>query len=128
MTKQSKSGLVDLEGKPITSKEKKTEGANDFPEDLKLPEADFIQHIVSMITAAKTYLGIQVLPDKAPMKPHKEMAKYHIDMIEVIQNKCKGNLSEQENQLLEQALYELRRLFINVFSSDKANNGGKEND
>jgi hypothetical protein len=40
------------------------------------------------------------------------VAKQEIDMIEMLQEKTKGNLSPQEEKLMEQVLYELHVRFV----------------
>ena len=41
-----------------------------------------------------------------------EMGKYNIDMLGVIQEKTKDNLSDQESKLLEDTLHQLRMTFV----------------
>ena len=41
-----------------------------------------------------------------------EKAKLQIDMLELIRVRTRGNLSPQEESLLEQVLYQLRMLYV----------------
>jgi hypothetical protein len=41
-----------------------------------------------------------------------EQARIQIDMLDVLRVKCRGNLSSQEEGLLERVLYELRMLYV----------------
>jgi len=50
---------------------------------------------------------------KAPPKDL-EMAKFNIDMIGVIEEKTKGNLSDDEAALLKNTLQQLRMTFVKV--------------
>ncbi|MCH7592331.1 MAG: DUF1844 domain-containing protein, partial [Planctomycetes bacterium] len=50
--------------------------------------------------------------DRIP--PNPEAAKFHIDLLEVLQEKTKGNLSDEETKVLDSVLYELRMHFVQV--------------
>jgi hypothetical protein len=52
-----------------------------------------------------------------------EGARHSIDMLAVIQEKTRGNLSAREQQLLDQALYELRVAYVALASGQPS--GGK---
>jgi len=41
-----------------------------------------------------------------------EMAKHNIDLLEMLQEKTKGNLSADETQLLNHLLFQLRMTFV----------------
>ena len=43
-----------------------------------------------------------------------DLARHHIDMLSVIEEKTKGNLSDEETQMLTQTLYELRQRYIQL--------------
>jgi hypothetical protein len=44
------------------------------------------------------------------------MAKHQIDILGVIEDKTKGNLSDEEKHLLDAALYETRMRYVSVAS------------
>ena len=44
----------------------------------------------------------------------------HIDMLSVIDEKTKGNLSEEETRLLAGSLYELRQRYIQLVEASRA--------
>ena len=48
-----------------------------------------------------------------------EQARFSIDMLEMIQNRTKNNLSENEKKFLEHTLFELRMNFMDEMSKDK---------
>ncbi len=118
------SGLTDKFGNPIESEQPKK--SEEVAEDLKLPEASLINHIVSLLTAARTYLGIKSHPEQPEPQKHKGLAKYHIDTLEVLKEKCAGNLNPEEEQFFEQSIYELKSLFIRTFSQSEKNNDEKK--
>ncbi|NLT77296.1 MAG: DUF1844 domain-containing protein, partial [Planctomycetes bacterium] len=43
-----------------------------------------------------------------------EMARYNIDMLEVLEAKTKGNLTAEEAQVLKNTLSELRMGFVQI--------------
>ena len=45
-----------------------------------------------------------------------DAAKRSLDMLGVLDDKCKGNLSDVEQKLLDTALYESRNRFVSVAS------------
>jgi hypothetical protein len=45
---------------------------------------------------------------------HLDLARHHIDMLSVIEEKTKGNLSEEETSMITGTLYELRSRYIQL--------------
>jgi len=68
--------------------------------------------ISAMAQQALGFLG--EIPDPATGEPRvePEQARLQIDLIDLLRVKCRGNLSAQEESLLEQALYQLRMLYV----------------
>jgi hypothetical protein len=48
------------------------------------------------------------------------MARHHIDLLAMLQEKTHGNLSGEEERLLQQVLYDLRMRFIQLAEKVKA--------
>ena len=79
-----------------------------------LPEADFAGLVSMLATQAYYAMGlIQAEEGKQP-EPNFDIAKYNIDILGVIQEKTKGNLSEEEDKLMESTLHQLRMLFVQI--------------
>ena len=56
----------------------------------------------------------------AELKPKRsEMAQQNIDLLEILKEKTKGNLDQQESKLIENILYELRMAFLEVCRSQQ---------
>ena len=53
-------------------------------------------------------------PEGKVMPPDLNLAKYHIDMLEVIKEKTEGNLSSEETKMLAGVLHQLRMQFTAV--------------
>ncbi|MFQ5778267.1 MAG: DUF1844 domain-containing protein [Terriglobia bacterium] len=77
-------------------------------------QADFETLVVSLSTSALLQLGLVDDPKLGRVQPDLEAARHTIDMLSVIQEKTRGNLSAKETALLEQVLYELRMAFLHV--------------
>lgn len=77
-------------------------------------QADFETLVVSLSTSALLQLGLVDDPKLGRVQPDLEAARHTIDMLGVIQEKTRGNLSAKETALLEQVLYELRMTFLHV--------------
>lgn len=92
--------------------EKEREGKETHGRTGPLPTADFTG-LVSML-ATQAFFALGVIRSKKDEQPEVdlEMGKYNIDMLGVIQEKTKDNLSDQESKLLEDTLHQLRMTFV----------------
>lgn len=79
-----------------------------------LPQMDFSTLLHSFAISALYHLGIAPGPDGKPAAPDLTLAKQNIDILEVLGEKTQGNLTEEEGQLLEGILYEVRMRFVEV--------------
>jgi len=75
-------------------------------------QIDFSTFVFSLATGALINLGLA--PDPATKKTEKNLplAKQNIDLLGIMQEKTKGNLTTEENQLLESLLTETRMRFV----------------
>jgi hypothetical protein len=78
-----------------------------------LPQLDFSTFILSVIGSAYVHLGDAPNPDGGP-ELNLALARQDIDLLGILQEKTKGNLSGEEERLLDQALYDLRVRFLEV--------------
>lgn len=79
----------------------------------ELPPADFTSLVQTMLTQAGYYLGEYAGQDGEPMVDL-DGAKFQIDLLEVLEDKAKGNLSQSEQSMLDAALYELRSRYVSI--------------
>jgi len=77
----------------------------------KLPPADFNMLVTMFTTQALVALGMVPSPDGQTMK-QLPLAKHFIDLLSILQTKCKGNLTGHESNLLENSLHELRMAYV----------------
>ncbi len=80
----------------------------------EMPPANFETLLSTFITQCLFAMG--AIPDPQTGKPalHLDLARHHIDMLTVLEEKTKNNLSEDESKLLNGALYELRSRYVEV--------------
>lgn len=52
-----------------------------------------------------------------PMPPDLPLARFHIELLAMLEAKTKGNLEKEEEDFLRTALYELRMAFVQVSSA-----------
>ena len=83
-----------------------------------LPPASF-QFLVSMLfTQAMSFLGQIPDPESGQTRVDKAMARHTIDTLDVLTEKTRGNLTEDEDQMLREALHALRLAYVSVKSGD----------
>jgi hypothetical protein len=77
------------------------------------PPVDFGTFVLSLGSSAIMHLGEMVEEgDKA--QKDLPLAKHTIDILSMLQAKTKGNLSPQEDKLLESLLYDLRLRYVSA--------------
>lgn len=84
------------------------------------PEPDFSFFITTLALQASIALGKVPNPGTNKMEEDLIQARFLIDTLGMLREKTKGNLSKEEEGLLENILYELRMQYV-----DKAKGGPK---
>jgi hypothetical protein len=86
------------------------------PEDFEipLPPASFGFLVLSLRTQAEIQLGLVHFGEGEPPEPDLRLARHTIDLMAVLLEKTKGNLTLDEQRLLENSLTELRFRFVQV--------------
>ncbi len=88
------------------------DGKGKWSDNELLYEFGFSTFILSLSTSALVHLG--ELPD--PISNKKEvnlqLAKQTISIIEMLKEKTKGNLTDEEEKLLDSVLYDVRLKFL----------------
>lgn len=78
-----------------------------------MPPASFALLVQSLVSQALVALGDAENPLTGQRQADLEMARFHIDMLGVLEEKTKGNLTRQEENLLRGWLFDLRLRFVN---------------
>lgn len=81
----------------------------------EMPGASFATLVQSIMTQALYYMGAMAAMGGEPVVDL-DMAKHQIDTLGIIEEKTGGNLSADEQKLLDLALYETRTRFVSVAS------------
>jgi len=81
----------------------------------EMPAASIATLVQSLMTQALYYLGELASPGQEPTM-NLDVAKHQIDTLTVLEDKTKGNLTADEQRLLDSALYETRMRFVSVAS------------
>ena len=77
---------------------------------------DFTMLINGMAQPALLFMGEIPHPETGEAKVDLEQARIQIDMLELLRVKCRGNLSSDEDGLLDRMLYQLRMLYVSKSS------------
>jgi len=80
------------------------------------PKADFKEIISMLVTQAVIGLNGMRDPSGRNIPPTPEVAKLYIDLLEVLEQKTRGNLAEDEQRLLDTALYQLRMAYVQLMA------------
>ena len=84
-------------------------------EELPLPPASFDFFVLSLKTQAEMSMGLLHFgEEKDRPKPDLRIARHSIDLLAMIQEKTRGNLSYEEQRLIENSLTELRFRYVQV--------------
>ena len=87
------------------------------PEDEQaLPAASFAGLIQMIATQAAIFMSDQRDPQTGQPLRHLALAKHNIDLLGVLEEKTRGNLTDDEKRALDRLLYELRMVYVNAAS------------
>lgn len=100
---------VDESYKNQVEKEKQEEPDK---EDLVMPEVNFSFFISTIGMQIAIALGDMANPADNTTQENLQQAKFLIDTLDVLKEKTKGNLTKEEESLIEGMLYELRMRYI----------------
>jgi len=123
---QEKKIIVDEDWKDQAQKEKEILAKQEEVEKEKteektkrppLPKGDFAALVSMLVTQALFALGVLKV-EGHDKEPDLEMAKYNIDMLEALEEKAKGNLTDEEKTVLENTLSDIRMAYVKA-SGDK---------
>jgi hypothetical protein len=80
---------------------------------LEEPEGvDFTMLINAMAQPALIFLGEIAHPGTGAQEVNLEQARLQIDLLDTLRIKCRGNLTPEEEGLLDRILYQLRMLYV----------------
>ena len=120
---ESESGrfhIVDKRGQPKEEKQPDTPNANGLESDREaetdaraaMGEVNFVTFLLSLYSSAMAAFGQIPDPATGQVEEHVEAGKQMIEILGILMEKTKGNLNAEENQLLDNMLYELRMIYL----------------
>ncbi len=81
----------------------------------ELPKIDLSTFILSLSTSVLYQLGLVEGPGGGKLEtPNRVLAQQTIDTLEMLRERTRGNLDEEEVKLFDSLLYELRMRFVSA--------------
>jgi hypothetical protein len=122
--KKEKKIIVDEDWKQQAKKEKEILAEQEEAEKDKakeqseergpLPQGNFAALVSMLTTQALFALGLLKIKGQEEKEPDLPLAKYNIDMLETLEEKTRGNLTKEEEQVLSNTLNELRMGYVKI--------------
>ena len=85
--------------------------------DRDLPAIDFQTFVLSLCHSVLVHLGDAPNPVDGSQRVNLPLARQTIDLLNLLQEKTRNNLTGQEERTLVQALYDLRMRYVEVLES-----------
>jgi len=79
----------------------------------------FVSFVISLASSAAIHFGDLPDPSGQKTEPNLEGAAQMIEILALLEEKTRGNLTAEERQLLEEVLYELRMRFVQASGTEK---------
>ena len=73
---------------------------------------DFTTFVLSVSHSALMHLGVAPHPETGALARDLPLAKQDIDLLAMLEEKTKGNLTGEEERLLAQVLFDVRMRFV----------------
>jgi len=80
--------------------------------DDALPKVDFATFVLSLSHSALMHMGDAPHPETGGVQKNLLLARQTIDLIGMIEEKTKGNLTGDEERLITQILFDLRMRYV----------------
>jgi len=124
--KPEKKVIVDEDWKQDAQREKEILAAQEKAEEKKaagqkrppgpLPKGNFAALISTLSMQALFALGVVEVKGQEGQKrePDLDLAKYNIDMLETLEEKTRGNLTEEEAKVLSDMLNQVRMVYVKM--------------
>lgn len=79
----------------------------------------FMELVLSVGAGALQALGVGLESTDEKTPPNLDLAKYSIDLLELLEDKTKGNLEDEEERFLKEMLHQLRLKYLEVANKTK---------
>ena len=88
------------------------DGKKESAAQTQMPKIDFSTFVFSLNSSALVHLGVITEPGSDKKIKNMVIAKQTIDILGMLQEKTKGNLSDDEESLLKNILHDLRLMYV----------------
>jgi hypothetical protein len=87
---------------------------NDENDESEIPGIDFATFVMSLASSVLVHLGELEHPDTRERTANLPLAKQTIDILGMLREKSRGNLTQEEAQVLDNLLYDLRMKYVDA--------------
>ncbi len=77
-------------------------------------EANVSMLVMSIASSAAMSMGLAPHPENGQTQKDAKMAKFNIDLLVMLQQKTKGNLTEEEKRFLDSIVTDLQMKFVQM--------------
>ncbi len=88
-------------------------------------EVNFLNYVTSLGFQAMIFMGIIPNPVTNEVEKNLVQAKFLVDTLTMLKEKTAGNLTDQENNLLESSVYELQMKYVELVKNEAPSAGDK---
>ncbi len=81
-------------------------------ESFAMPQVTFSTFILSLASSALMQLGVIPNPETGKTEEQLDLARHTIDVLEMLNNKTRGCLTEEEKNLLSDILHEVKMKYV----------------
>lgn len=113
MADEEKKIIVDDDWKAEAQREKERLN-EETAQPEALPDAAFPELVNIVAMQAMAAMGLLGGPSGERMPANLPVAKHFIDLLQVLEDKTKTNLTDEEQKLLSQVLYEIRMQYVQM--------------
>jgi hypothetical protein len=96
------------------SEPRKPDGEEGAEDSDTFPAIDFSMFVLSLSHSALVHLGDAPAPEGQPAERDLPLARQTIDLLAILQEKTRNNLTGEEERLLQRVLDDLRFRFVEV--------------
>ena len=111
-TEEKETPAAEEDQEPDSPKETEAAAEQQPEPPPQFPEINFATFVASLNASALLQLGAIEDPTSGQKNKNLPMAKQTIDILNMLQEKTAGNLSEEEENLLKNILYDLRIMYV----------------
>jgi len=109
---EKEGGLLGPDGQPLSSSPEAPK--EDAAQPAAEPQLDFFNYIASLGFQTMIFLGEMPNPITNQVEKNLKQAKFLIDTLVILREKTKGNLSKEEDDLLNGSIYELQLRYVDL--------------